>query len=127
MALTPRQKRFVEAYDGNAADAARKAGYTGSNKVLAITGYHLKRHPKIREALDAREEGVLKRLALNVAELQEEWSNIVLDKTEDVTARLRASDLLAKSQGAFIQRHELSVGKSLEDLLRETLTEEPSK
>src|SRR5688572_16971525 len=37
--LTAKQSRFAELYDGNGTAAARKAGYTGSDNVLAKSAY----------------------------------------------------------------------------------------
>ena len=39
--LTTRQELFIEAYTGNATEAARIAGYTGNDKVLGYTGFDL--------------------------------------------------------------------------------------
>ena len=53
--LTPKQRRFVEAYKGNATEAARLAGYSGDDNVLGVTGYDLLRNPKIFHAIAERE------------------------------------------------------------------------
>lgn len=74
--LTERQRRFVEAYmgqaGGNGTEAARLAGYTGAPATLgAIASENLKK-PKIRAAIQARQhadplvmtrEAVLQRLS----------------------------------------------------------------
>lgn len=119
MALTPRQKKFVAAYNGNATEAARAAGYTGDAPTLATQGYRLLRNAEVREAIAKREDGALERLTLNVSELQELWTLTALDTTLDPAVRMAAARDLAKSQGAFVHRHEHAIGKSLEDFLRE--------
>jgi len=52
--LTVKQKAFVSHYIEtlNATEAARRAGYRGSDNVLSVTGYDNLRKPKIREAID---------------------------------------------------------------------------
>jgi hypothetical protein len=59
--LTERQRKFVDAYmgeaNGNGTKAARLAGYAGDDNTLAVAAYDLLRTPKIRSALDARLEG----------------------------------------------------------------------
>ena len=58
--LTEKQRRFVEAYmgesRGNATDAAPRAGYVGSDATLAMVGNENLRKPKIRDAIQARQE-----------------------------------------------------------------------
>ncbi len=59
--LTERQRKFVDAYmgeaNGNGTKAARLAGYAGDDNTLAAQAYDLLRNAKIRSALDARLEG----------------------------------------------------------------------
>lgn len=56
--LTVKQRRFVEAYLGeafyNATKAARLAGYAGSDNVLGQVGFENIRKPEIKAELDAR-------------------------------------------------------------------------
>lgn len=118
-------KKFVAAYDGNATKACKAAGYQGDDPTLATQGYRLMRIAEIREAIEKREEGSLARLTLNIVELQELWTQTALDTTLDPAVRMAAARDLAKSQGAFVQRHEHAIGKSLEELLREAM--EPKK
>lgn len=53
--LTERQRRFVQAYSvtANGADSARRAGYTGDDQALAVTGSKLLRNPKVAQVLAA--------------------------------------------------------------------------
>ena len=55
--LTGKQRLFVEAYvgqaRGNATEAARTAGYAGSEGTLAQVGYENLRKPEIRDAVDS--------------------------------------------------------------------------
>jgi len=54
-ALTPRQKVFVDAVLSmgrlNQMEAARKAGYTGNDETMRVTGHRLAHDPKIRAAI----------------------------------------------------------------------------
>jgi hypothetical protein len=52
--LTPKQRKFVEAFTGNATEAARIAGYQGDDNTLGVTGYDLLRNPKIFQAIADR-------------------------------------------------------------------------
>lgn len=56
MALTTRQQLFVNEYliDYNATRAAQRAGYSGDDNTLAVTGHDNLRNPKIAEAIQKR-------------------------------------------------------------------------
>lgn len=55
MGLTPKQQKFVNAYNGeakgNATKAARLAGYRGGENAMAVTGHRLMETPKIRDQI----------------------------------------------------------------------------
>lgn len=52
--LTDKQKKFINAYILclNATESARRAGYAGTDSVLAVTGHKLLRNAKIRDEID---------------------------------------------------------------------------
>lgn len=123
--LTVRQRRFADAYNGNGTEAARKAGYRGSNGTLAVTAYHLLRIPKVREIIDAREEGVLRRLVLTRDERQERWSAIACDPDVPVRDQLKALEALGRTERDFVDRLEHAIeGKTLETLVLGSFKEE---
>ena len=104
--LTAKQKRFIELYDGNAAAAARAAGY--SEKSARIIAKQLMDDPRIAAGIRARED---KRNARDIASMNERkrfWTAAMRDESLDVKARLRASELLGKSEGDFIDRKEIT-------------------
>lgn len=106
--LSEKQRRFVEAYmgvaKGNATEAARIAGYKGDNNSLAVTGWQNLIKPKIKAALDIRVES--DPLIADKDEIQHYWTKLIRDETGGGLA-LRASELLAKTHGMFIERHEV--------------------
>ncbi|MCP3065813.1 terminase small subunit [Myxococcus sp. K38C18041901] len=106
--LTPKQRRFAELYAGNGTEAARLAGYAGRDNVLAQTARGLLRNPHIR-ALIAEREG--KEVGPHIATREQRqafWTRTMEDTEEDMPQRLKASELLAKSQGDFLERVELA-------------------
>jgi phage terminase small subunit len=115
MSLTPRQRKFVAAYTGNASEAARAAGY--SEHTAAEQGYRLLRNVQVRRALLAREQGQVEKLMLTRRERQELWSEIAVDTSQPIMARLRALELLGRSEGDFTDRVELSGSLTLEVLV----------
>lgn len=112
MALNPKQRAFVEAYVGNATDAARKAGYTGTSHALEVTGSRLLRHAEVAAAIEARRAKASDGRIASREERQAFWSE-VLRTHDDIHARLRASELLGKSEADFTEKHEHKGGLSI--------------
>jgi phage terminase small subunit len=104
--LSEKRRRFCEAYSangGNAVDAARKAGYAKPDP----EGARLLGNARIRQALESLRESTTDAAILTREARQKLWTKIALDESEKVEARLRASELLGKSQGDFLERHEV--------------------
>lgn len=112
--LTEKQRRFVEAYMGqacgNATEAARLAGYKGSENTLAQAGRANLRKPQIAAAIVERRDK--DPLVLSRVELQELWTRIAKGETvgNEPTPtwkdRLKAMELLGRSRGDFLERRE---------------------
>jgi len=124
--LTPKQQRFVDAWDGNNTDAARQAGYKGNDKTLEAMGRQNFAKPRIRAAIKAREETRQSKTIATREERQAffsrvlrglETQTVIVGKGDDAQAvelppamkdRLKAAELLGKSEGDFIERKEIS-------------------
>lgn len=123
--LTELQARFVECYlgeaNGNATLAAKLAGYQGSDKALAVTASRLLRSAKVRRFLAKVSKGEVGRqgkaaaasveLAVAIATHDERraWlSGVMRDPKVAMRDRLRAAELLAKIEGDFIHKVEVS-------------------
>ena len=105
--LSVKQRRFVEAYDGNATAAAIAAGY--SPKTARLQGHKNITKDNILEAIQSRETKRMKSTILTREERQAFWSDIIRSEDEkNIMAKLKASELLAKSEGDFLDRHELT-------------------
>ena len=101
--LTVKQQRFVEAYNGNATRAAIDAGY--SPKWATKFGPNLiGKNREIAAAIREREEKRVNSLILSREERQIFWSNVVRDPDEDMKNRLKASELLGRSEADFMER-----------------------
>jgi phage terminase small subunit len=116
--LTVKQKRFIEAYEGNGAEAARKAGYKresskSKNKtsIYAIASENLRKPNIIKEIEQRLNQNLTSKIA-DRAERQQFWTQILTDESHDISARLRASELLGKSEGDFLDR--IQVEQSLD-------------
>lgn len=101
--LTARQKLFVESYEGNQADAARKAGYKDKNP-RNYASELVRTNPDVKKAIQSRLEEKMRGTIADRNERQQFWTEICRDAGSDISARLRASELLGKSEGDFIDR-----------------------
>lgn len=120
--LTLKQQKFIEAYDGNAIDAARKAGYSGSYSSLGVQAHDNLKNPKIVAAIQQRNAEKLNKTIATREERQKFWSDTMRDKELDINARIKASELLGKSEADF--RDKLDVSGSLNiDGLSKWITE----
>lgn len=126
VALTPKQQAFVDAYAGNGVEAARAAGYQGDEATLATSASRLLRHAEVSAAIarrnvvveQARQEAVVQagRIATRV-ERQAFWTKVMLDSGEEMSARLKASELLGKSEADFTERVEVDGSLTLAQLV----------
>jgi len=114
--LTEKQRRFVEAYmgaaAGNATEAARLAGYEGDDSTIrAIASQNLTKL-NIREAIESRIDS--DPLVATRFDRQRFWTRVMLGKELDgeeppaMRDRLKAASDLAKAQGDFVERVEVS-------------------
>lgn len=104
--LTHRQARFVLHYEGNASKAAEAAGF----KHPGQSGHTLMQKEKVREAIKFRELYEPKPGIASRQERQRWWSAVMrgMDEkgnrvTYKMPDRLKASELLAKSEGDFLE------------------------
>lgn len=103
-ALSKKQLAFIDLYDGNLEESAIKAGYNPiSAKRTAIRNMH---NATIRHLIQQKREAEIKPQVISRIERQVYWSNIMRDETNPLRDRLRASELLARSEGDFLDRVE---------------------
>ena len=104
--LTAKQQRFVEAYTGNATQAAIAAGY--SEKTAPFIGAENLKKPKILAEIKSRETIRSTPLIASRAERQQFWTGVMRDKDQQMRDRLKAAELLGKSEADFVERQEIT-------------------
>ena len=104
MPLTPKQQAFVEAYSGNATDAARRAGYKGSDNVLAQQGKHNLTIPQIVKAIAAHQAPAKAARIASRVDRQAFWTSTMENSKVGIAHRLRAAELLGKSEADFTDK-----------------------
>lgn len=117
VALTARQQAFVDAYAGNATDAARKAGYKGTDATLGQVGHENLKKPEIARAIQARNAGPAQRRIATREDRQAIWTQVMLDPGEKTSDRLKASELLGRSEADFTDKLQVDAKVTLEQLL----------
>lgn len=107
--LTPKQEKWIEEYIkcDNLTEATINAGYTCKNP--RAMGYQ--NSIKFKELIDKRRLEVSNKIKkTSVAELEdifEFWTKVFNDDEEYMKNRLKASELLAKAKGGFIEKVEV--------------------
>ena len=104
--MNPKQELFILEYqkDFNATQAAIRAGY--SQKTAYSQGQRLLKAPEVKEALESDLTTRKSDLIATREQRQQLWTQIMYDTEQSTRDRLRASELLAKSCGDFIERIE---------------------
>jgi phage terminase small subunit len=131
--LTAKQEAFVEEYlvDRNATQAAIRAGY--SQKTAADIGRQLLRKTPVREAIDARQAQISKKLRIDAEWVERQLvrnhreahkgqpivnnEGEVVGYRKDLAASNKALELLGRRTGGFVEQKQLNVNVSFEDLV----------
>ena len=103
--LTAKQRAWIDYYKQGktATEAARLAGYKPDNaKVIGAQNL-----TKLNQYISDRDELLDRDRVADMAEINAFWSDTMRDDTADIKDRLKASELRARSIGAFIERREI--------------------
>jgi len=142
--LNKRHRLFVEAYAGDVLEAMKIAGWSGHEEHLTRKGNELLRQPLILDAIKHRTKYVAKtkKAIASKEDRQEWWSKLMFNKDpnaskggfdkhgnplpEDyvpevpMSARLKASELLGKSEGDFVDRIDIDANVSLTEIVMQS-------
>lgn len=103
--LTAKQRAWIDYYKQGktATEAARLAGYKGDNH-HTIGAQNL---AKLSKYISDRDELLDRDRVADMAEINAFWSDTMRNDKADIKDRLKASELRARSIGAFIERREI--------------------
>ena len=103
--LTAKQRAWIDYYKQGktATEAARLAGYRGNNSDV-IGSQNL---VKLGKYVADRDELLDRARVADMAEINAFWSDTMRNDKADIKDRLKASELRARSIGAFIERREI--------------------
>lgn len=112
--LTERQRRFSDEYIicGVAETSALKAGY--SEKYARSQSHKLLANIGIKSYLEERNKLIESDKIATMEEVKEFWTNTLRDRENDYKDRLKASEFIAKTNGAFIEKQETTLNGGLE-------------
>ena len=106
MALNAMRQAFVEAFCGNATEAALEAGY--SPKTAYSQGQRLLKNVEVKAAIAARQAPASSARIATREERQSFWTHVMRDPDEDMRNRLKAAELLGRSECDFVEKVELN-------------------
>lgn len=114
--MNDQQRAFVREYtkDYNATQAAIRAGY--SPKSAYSQGQRLLKHAEVKAELETLNREARTSAVMTASELQEWWSKTVRGEEPEArfSDRQKASELLGKALGVFVERTEHSGGMTIE-------------
>lgn len=124
MKLTEKQKRFVDYYiqTGNATDSYKRAYNSTNDNTAGKEGHKLLNNPKITQEIEKRNKQLESDRIADMEEVKLFWTSAMRDGELDFKHRLKASEYIAKTNAAFIDKQEIDLGitaEEAEELLRE--------
>lgn len=108
--LNINQQKFVEEYAklGNETEAYRLA-YPSAKKeeVIRANASRLLTNANVREYLEELKQKTSSENIADMQEVKEFWTTIIRNPNERTDNRLKASDMIAKTNGAYLQKIDL--------------------
>ena len=107
--LSLQQKQFCEEYvrTGNARQSALKAGY--SESVANSTAGQMAKSPRLKAYMDHLMDAYQQVEGASIEEIQAFWHSIIKSPIAKDQDKLKASELMAKSIGAFVDRTDTTI------------------
>lgn len=108
MKLTEKQKRFADYYieTGNATESYHRA-YGGKRTTADANGTKLLGNTRVKEYIKERNKQLESDRIADMEEVKKFWTNTMRDDEADVRDRLKASEYIAKTNAAFIEKQEV--------------------
>lgn len=109
MKLTEKQKRFADYYieTGNATEAYHRA-YGGKRESADASGTRLLGNVRIKEYIKQRNKQLENDRIVSMEEVKRFWSDTIRDEDINLKHRLKASEYIAKTNAAFIEKQQIT-------------------
>ncbi|MGG1677332.1 terminase small subunit [Neobacillus sp. NRS-1170] len=107
--LNIKQKKFADFYieSGNASTSYIKAGYEAEGNAAEVNASRLLRNAKVQEYIKERNAQLDVEFIADITETKRFWTEIMRDENAEMKDRLKASEFIAKTNGAFVEKKEL--------------------
>lgn len=108
--LTQKQKKFAQLYveSGNASKSYVSAGYSAkTTEIAGSEGAKLLKNPLVIEEIDRLNAEIASKRIASAAERQQYLTSVMRSNIEETKDRIRATEILGKMQGDFIERVEV--------------------
>lgn len=107
--LNIKQKRFADFYieTGNATASYLRAGYVAEGNAAEVNASRLLRNAKVLDYIKERNKELDVEFIADITETKRFWTEIMRDGNSDIKDRLRASEFIAKTNGAFVEKKEV--------------------
>lgn len=121
MKLTEKQQRFAEEYvkTGNATQSYINAGYSVSKREVAEANARklLGNNSAITQYIKELNDTIKSHQIADMEEVKRFWTETMRDKEIDRRDRLKASEYIAKTNAAFIEKREIeaNIGVTIVD------------
>ena len=105
MKLTEKQKRFADYYiaSGNAEESAKKAGYNARGNTTKLL-----QNTTIQQYIKERNKLLESDRIANMEEVKQFWTNTMRNDEVELKDRLKASEYIAKTNAAFIEKQQIT-------------------
>ena len=110
MTLSEQQKKFADYYieSGNASESYQRAGYKAKGNVAEAAASRLLRNVKVIEYITERNKQLENARIADMEEVKQFWTLTMRSGEADLKDRLKASEYIAKTNAAFIEKQEIS-------------------
>jgi phage terminase small subunit len=104
-----RRKKFCELYveSGNAKQSYIKAGYSAKGRTAEVNSSRMLRKTEVHQYINELNEKLETKSIADISQIKQFWTEVMFNEDIELRDRLRASEYLAKTCGAFIEKKEV--------------------
>lgn len=110
MKLKEQHIKFADYYieTGNATESYKRAGYRAKGNSAEVNANRLLSNAKVQQYIKERNKQLESDRVADMEEVKQFWTNTMRDEEIDYKDRLKASEYIAKTNAAFIEKREVS-------------------
>lgn len=113
-----RRRKFCELYveSGNAKQSYIRAGYSAKGRTAEVNSSRMLRKTEVHQYIKELNAKLETNSFADINQIKQFWTGVMFNEDLELRDRLRASEYLAKTCGAFIERKEVlgSINNNIE-------------